>query len=68
MRERSITAVHVEQIIRLGRIVEHSLNGEFWRYQMVGTLFTETPRREVSVVVEIRDHLIIVTVYDRVLR
>lgn len=68
MRERKITAVHVEHIIRYGQIVEHSKPGRYWRYAILGTLFTETPRREVKVVIEIRGKLIIVTVIDRVVR
>lgn len=68
MSERKITAVHVEHVIRYGQIIEHSQPGDLWRYTLTGTLFTENPRREVKVVVEVNDKLIIITVIDKGVR
>ena len=59
MKERRFDITDIQNVIRYGRIVEHSKPGTFWRYTLSGKAVDGDP---LKCVVEINGNLIIVTV------
>lgn len=61
MRQRHIDMQDIANIVRSGRVVEHSKPGLLWRYKINGT---SIDGEKITSVVEINGNLIIVTVID----
>ncbi len=61
MRERDIYTTDMENVIRYGRVMQHSRPKTLWRYVVEGPSVDSGP---IGCVVEIDGRLIIVTVVD----
>lgn len=59
MRERKLEMTDIQNVLRYGRVVEHSRPAELWRYAIEGKSVDGT---KAKVVVEIDGSLVIVTV------
>ena len=64
MLERDIDITDVNEILRNGRIINHSKPGNCWRYVLEGYSLGH-PRRPLRCVVEINGLLIVVTIMLR---
>ena len=59
MNERNIDTTDIQNMIRYGRVIDHSRPKEHWRYTVEGPILD---RRKGKCVVEINGTLIIITV------
>ncbi len=68
MQERGFESTDIQHVILYGRVIDHSLpdvKGHYWRYVVQGT----TPDKKLlHCVVEINNHLMIVSIYKGKLR